>query len=60
MIKSFKDKKGLLFVTCNECERGGNGLDKDKCACGGSVKRFNGSGCFNGKLMSKYLKQLKQ
>lgn len=43
---SFKDTKGLLWVACSECERGGNGSDPDKCSCGWRVKRFNGLGCF--------------
>ena len=51
---SFKDNKPLLWVACSECERGGNGSDIDKCACGWKVKRFNGLGCFIGCLMNKY------
>lgn len=52
-MRSFKDTKGMLWVACSECERGGNGSDKDKCSCGGSCKRFNNSGCFSGELIKK-------
>ena len=45
---SFIDKNGMRWTACSECERGGNGNDKDKCSCGWNVKRFNGSGCFSG------------
>ena len=48
---SFRDDKGKLWVACSECERGGNGSDKDKCSCGWKTKRFNGLGCFCGKEM---------
>lgn len=51
-INSYRDTKGLLWVACSECERGGNGTDKDKCSCGWRVKRFNGLGCFNGRLLA--------
>jgi hypothetical protein len=53
-MNSFKDSKDLLWVACSECERGGNGSDKDKCSCGFKCKRFNGTGCFSGTLMCKY------
>jgi hypothetical protein len=58
-MKSFKDSKGLLWVACSECERGGNGSDKDKCSSGGTCKRFNGLGCFCGNLKEKYAEGLK-
>lgn len=46
------DTKGKLYVDCSECERGGNGSDKDKCACGWKVKRGGkGLGCFIGMLL---------
>lgn len=51
-INSFRDSKGLLWVACSECERGGNGSDPDKCSCGWKAKRFNGSGCFIGSLIA--------
>lgn len=52
-IHSFRDKKGILWVACSECERGLNGSDKDKCSCARS-KKFNGSGCFSGTILSKF------
>jgi hypothetical protein len=45
---SFTDTQGLRWVACSECERGGNGSDKDKCSAGGQIKRFNDCGCFAG------------
>jgi hypothetical protein len=45
---SFTDSNGMRWVACSECERGGNGSDKDKCSCGWKIKLFNGSGCFSG------------
>lgn len=44
------DTKGKLYVDCSECERGGNGRDKDKCSCGWQVKRGKQGGCFLGTL----------
>ncbi|MDR3593800.1 hypothetical protein [Clostridium sp.] len=46
-------------MACSECERGGNGADKDKCSSGGAVKKFKGTGCFSGTLMEKYKEKLK-
>ncbi len=51
-MHSFIDKKGKTWVSCSECERGGNGNDKDKCAAGYNVKRFNHLGCYSGTLLS--------
>lgn len=51
---SFKDSRGMLFVDCAECERGGNGSDKDKCSAGWRHKRIKHGGCFIGQLMDKY------
>lgn len=53
-MNSFKDNRGMLWVACSECERGGNGGDKDKCSSGGKCKRFNETGCFSGTLIKKY------
>ena len=44
------DTKGKLYVDCSECERGGNGSDKDKCSCGWQIKRGWQGGCFLGTL----------
>ena len=48
---SKKDNDGRVYVDCSECERGGNGKDKDKCACGWQIKRGKQGGCFSGTLM---------
>ena len=48
---SEKDIKGKIFVDCSECERGGNGSDKDKCSSGWRVKKGNKGGCFMGDLL---------
>ena len=50
---SFTDQKGMRWVACAECERGGNGNDKDKCSCGWQVKELNGMGCFAGTEIKK-------
>lgn len=50
---SWTDDKGKRWVACSECERGGNGTDKDKCSCGWKTKRFNGLGCWCGKEITK-------
>ena len=52
-MHGYKDTNGKLWVACSECERGGNGSDKDKCSCGWNVKRFNKLGCFIGTLLKK-------
>jgi len=31
---SYREKKGLLWIACSECDRGGNGADNDKCSAG--------------------------
>ena len=49
---SFKDTNGMLYVDCSECERGGNGSDKYKCAAGWNVKRSQKTGCFMGTLLA--------
>jgi len=48
---SFKDKRGILYVDCAECERGGNGSDPDKCSSGWKVKKVRQGGCFSGQLL---------
>ena len=45
------DNRGSLCVDCSECDRGGNGTDKDKCACGWKIKKGKKGGCFLGKLI---------
>lgn len=49
---SSKDSRGMLCVDCSECERGGNGSDKDKCSCGWKVKKGKNGSCFAGTLMA--------
>jgi hypothetical protein len=36
------------WTACDECNRGGNGNDKDKCACGWQITEPNGLGCYIG------------
>ncbi|MEN6414349.1 MAG: hypothetical protein ABFC84_16550 [Veillonellales bacterium] len=38
-------------MDCAECERGGNGNDKDKCSSGWQNKRCGKDGCFCGALI---------
>jgi hypothetical protein len=45
---SYTMNDGKRWTACSECDRGGNGGDKDKCSSGWQVKRFNGMGCFAG------------
>jgi hypothetical protein len=44
-------KKGVVYTDCAECDRGGNGTDKDKCSCGWRVKVGGRYGCYLGKLL---------
>lgn len=48
---SEKDSRGVLNVACCECERGGNGNDKDKCSSGWKTKKWNYMSCFSGTLI---------
>lgn len=48
---SKRDTRGALFVDCAECNRGGNGNDKDKCSSGWRTKKGNKGGCFLGELI---------
>jgi len=50
-IYSTKDSRGKLYVDCSECDRGGNGSAKDKCACGWRTKKGMKGGCFLGTLL---------
>ncbi|MCK5616290.1 hypothetical protein KAR91_81260 [Candidatus Pacearchaeota archaeon] len=47
-MNSFKDKNGKQWTACCECNRGGNGNDKDKCSCGWKCTTWDGLGCFIG------------
>ena len=58
---SFYDNKGMLFIDCSECERGGNGSDIDKCSFGWKVKKTNKGGCFIGTIKKEIdLKSVKR
>lgn len=48
---SERDTRGMLFVDCSECTRGGKGADVDKCSAGWRVKRSNKGGCYLGSLL---------
>ena len=48
---SKRDTRGALYVDCVECNRGGNGNDKDKCSAGWRTKKGNKGGCFLGELI---------
>lgn len=37
-----------MITLCCECNRGGNGNDVDKCACGWRIVENNGLGCYLG------------
>jgi len=37
-----------VFTNCADCDRGGNGNAKDKCACGWNVTEKNHLGCYLG------------
>ena len=50
-VYSFYDKKGMLYIDCAECTRGGNGNDKDSCSAGFRYKKPGVAGCFNGTIM---------
>lgn len=41
------------WVYCHECERGGNGSDKDKCTCGWEIKKKTSLGCYIGVKIEK-------
>lgn len=48
VMHSFTDEDGKRWTACAECDRGGNGNAKDKCACGWQCTKLNGLGCFLG------------
>ncbi len=49
---SGKDTSGKEYIDCSECERGGNGSDKDKCSSGYKHKTGGKGMCFMGELIS--------
>lgn len=48
---SQSDSRGSALVDCSECDRGGNGSDKDKCSCGWNIKKGKRGSCFSGTLI---------
>ena len=48
-VHSHEDSRGVLWVACSECTRGGNG--DHSCSSGGRHKRWNYYGCFLGVLL---------
>jgi len=57
MKKAFKIPKKKraepVMIFCHECDRGGNGTDQEKCACGWHQKKVSKLGCFSGILIQK-------
>lgn len=47
-MHSFTDDNGKRWTACCECNRGGNGNDKDKCSCGWQSIEWDKRGCFLG------------
>lgn len=47
-MHSFTDANGLRWTVCCECNNGGNGNAKDKCACGWQCTTWDKMGCFLG------------
>lgn len=45
------DTRGMLYVDCSECNRGGNGADPEKCSSGWQIKKGYKGGCFLGELI---------
>lgn len=45
------DSRGKPVIDCSECERGGNGSDKDKCSCGWQITTGGHGACFLGTLI---------
>lgn len=47
------------FIHCHKCNRGGNGNDQDKCACGWKVTSASNLGCFLGTSIVGEVKKVK-
>jgi hypothetical protein len=41
------------WIACYECNRGGNGKDLDKCACGWQIKEESTYGCYLGERIKE-------
>ncbi|MNW46842.1 hypothetical protein D3C74_241550 [compost metagenome] len=48
------DSRGVMFVACSECNRGGNG--DESCSSGWKIKRGGPEkgACFSGDLLDKF------
>lgn len=49
-----------MYLKCHECNRGGNGNDKDKCAAGWQVTEPTVLGCFTGEEIVGKIKKKKE
>jgi hypothetical protein len=52
--RSKRDSRGVLWVACCECMRGGNGDGTNNCSSGWQCKKWNTQGCFTGLLLEKF------
>ena len=59
-MHSFNDENGKRWTACCECNRGGNGNDKDKCSCGWQCTEWNQMGCFIGTEIVGEIKKTKK
>lgn len=59
-MHSFNDTNGKRWTACCECNRGGNGNDKDKCSAGWQCTEWNGLGCFIGSEIVGEIKKPKK
>lgn len=46
------DGRGMAYIDCAECKRGGNG--EKSCSAGARHKKINKGMCFSGELLEKY------
>jgi hypothetical protein len=48
------DSRGMMFIACSECDRGGNG--DQSCSSGWLIKRGGQEkgACFSGSLLDKF------
>ena len=48
------------WISCDKCNRGGNGNDKDKCSCGWKYTEPTNLGCFLGSPITGEIKPKKK
>lgn len=48
-LHSKPDSRGVMFVDCSECSRGGNG--NQDCSSGWQVRKPKRGGCFMGEVL---------